>query len=76
MAMPVLSSACTADADAIRALMASAIARNVTQDDALLAVASSDAQSHHGPLSMYLAAGFQVHRTDGEGRVYVRRSLV
>ena len=41
-----------------------------------LAEASSDAQNHFGPLSMYLAAGFDVHRTDGEGRVYVRRSLV
>jgi GNAT superfamily N-acetyltransferase len=40
-----------------------------------LAEASTDAQNHHGPLSMYLAAGFQVHRTDGEGRVYVRRKL-
>lgn len=37
MAMPVLSAACPADADAIRALMASAIARSITQDDALLA---------------------------------------
>lgn len=35
--MPVLSSACTADADAIRALMASAIAHSVMQDGALLA---------------------------------------
>lgn len=40
------------------------------------AEASSDAQNHFGPLSMYLAAGFQVHRADGEGRVFVRRSLV
>jgi GNAT superfamily N-acetyltransferase len=40
-----------------------------------LAEASGDAQNHHGPLSMYLAAGFLVHRTDGEGRVYVRRNL-
>jgi ribosomal protein S18 acetylase RimI-like enzyme len=40
------------------------------------AEASSDAQNHFGPLSLYLAAGFQVHRTDGEGRVFVRRSLV
>jgi GNAT superfamily N-acetyltransferase len=38
--------------------------------------ALSDAQNHFGPLSMYLAAGFQVHRADAEGRVYVRRSLV
>ena len=41
-----------------------------------MAKATSDAQNHFGPLSMYLAAGFQVHRTDGEGRAYVRRSLV
>lgn len=41
-----------------------------------LAEASSDAQNHYGPLGMYLAAGFHVHRTDDEGRVYVRRSLV
>jgi len=41
-----------------------------------MAEASSDAQNHFGPLSMYLAAGFQVHRTDAEGRVYVRLSLV
>ncbi len=41
-----------------------------------MAEATSDAQNHFGPLSMYLAAGFQVHRRDAEGRVYVRRSLV
>jgi len=41
-----------------------------------MAEASSDAQNHFGPLSMYLAAGFQVHRTDAEGRAYVRLSLV
>ncbi len=40
-----------------------------------LVEASSDAQNHFGPLSMYLAAGFKVHRADGDGRVYVRRSL-
>jgi GNAT superfamily N-acetyltransferase len=38
--------------------------------------ASSDAQHHFGPLSMYLAAGFQVHRSGEEGCVHVRRSLV
>ena len=41
-----------------------------------MAEASSDAQNHFGPLSMYLAAGFQVHRTDTQGRAYVRLSLV
>ena len=29
-----------------------------------------------GPLRMYLAAGFHLHRTDADGRVHVRRSLV
>ena len=52
-------------------------AQGLTIAEALpLTEASSDAQNHFGPLSMYLAAGFQVHRTDEEGRVYVRRSLV
>jgi GNAT superfamily N-acetyltransferase len=37
--------------------------------------AASDAQNHFGPLRMYLAAGFEVHRTDGD-RVYVRRRLI
>jgi ribosomal protein S18 acetylase RimI-like enzyme len=41
-----------------------------------MAEASTDAQNHFGPLSMYLAAGFQPHRTDPEGRVHVRLSLV
>ncbi len=41
-----------------------------------MAEAASDAQNHFGPLSMYLAAGFQVHRRDAQGRVFVRRSLV
>jgi hypothetical protein len=36
---------------------------------------SSDAEAHEGPLSMYLAAGFEVHRTDEDGTVYVRRNL-
>lgn len=31
--------------------------------------------NHHGPLSMYLAAGFTVHRPDGDDGVYVRKSL-
>lgn len=37
--------------------------------------ADGDAKAHHGPLGMFLAAGFTVHRTDGEGRVWVRRRL-
>ena len=41
-----------------------------------VAEASSDAQNHFGPLRMYLAAGFHIHRTDADGRVHVRRSLV
>jgi GNAT superfamily N-acetyltransferase len=41
-----------------------------------LAEASSDAKNHYGPLSMYLAAGFRVHREDSDGRVYVRRNLL
>ena len=40
------------------------------------AEASTDAQNHFGPLRMYLAAGFHVHRTDADGRVHVRRRLV
>ena len=36
---------------------------------------ASDAQAHDGPMGMYLAAGFEVHRTLGDGRVVVRRSL-
>jgi GNAT superfamily N-acetyltransferase len=40
-----------------------------------VAKASTDAQNHFGPLQMYLAAGFQVHRTGADGRVQVRRSL-
>lgn len=41
-----------------------------------LANAASDAQNHFGPLSMYLAAGFRIHRTDEAGRVHVRRQLI
>jgi GNAT superfamily N-acetyltransferase len=37
--------------------------------------ASSAAENHFGPLSLYLAAGFQVHRTDSDGSVYVRKKL-
>lgn len=41
-----------------------------------LADASDDGKNHHGPLSMYLAAGFHVHRKDDDGTVYVRHSLL
>jgi GNAT superfamily N-acetyltransferase len=37
--------------------------------------ATSMAENHYGPLRMYLAAGFSVHRTDADGSVWVRRSL-
>jgi GNAT superfamily N-acetyltransferase len=37
--------------------------------------ASTDAENHYGPLSMYLAAGFEVHSTDDDGYVTVRRAL-
>ena len=37
--------------------------------------ASTDAQNHHGPLSMFLNAGFAVHRTEEDGYVTVRRNL-
>jgi ribosomal protein S18 acetylase RimI-like enzyme len=40
-----------------------------------VAEADSDAKAHYGPLGMYLAAGFRVHRTESDGRVVVRRSL-
>jgi GNAT superfamily N-acetyltransferase len=40
-----------------------------------VAEAASDAQNHFGPLKMYLAAGFHVHRKGEEGRIHVRRSL-
>lgn len=40
-----------------------------------VADATSDAQNHFGPLGMYLAAGFTVHRTDEAGRVIVRKAL-
>jgi ribosomal protein S18 acetylase RimI-like enzyme len=38
--------------------------------------ASSDAQNHYGPLSMYLAARFRVHHKDDDGTFYVRRDLL
>lgn len=37
--------------------------------------ASSPAANHFGPLGMYLAAGFTVHREDEDGSVFVRRAL-
>jgi GNAT superfamily N-acetyltransferase len=40
-----------------------------------LAEADSDAKAHYGPLRMYLDAGFQVHRTEADGKVHVRRRL-
>lgn len=40
------------------------------------AEASDDAENHYGPLSMYFAAGFHVHRSDDDGTVHVRRSLL
>jgi ribosomal protein S18 acetylase RimI-like enzyme len=37
--------------------------------------AETDAQSHYGPLSMYLAAGFAEHSRDEDGYVNVRLNL-
>lgn len=37
--------------------------------------AASPAEHHLGPLALYLAAGFDVHRTDSDGSVYVRKAL-
>ena len=37
--------------------------------------ASSDAEHHYGPLSMYLAEGFAVHSTDEDGYVSLRLHL-
>ena len=38
-------------------------------------VAASDAANHPGPLSLYLSAGFSVHRDEPDGSVVVRKSL-
>jgi GNAT superfamily N-acetyltransferase len=38
--------------------------------------AQGAAANHHGPLGMYLGAGFQVHRKDDDGGVFVRKSLL
>ena len=35
----------------------------------------SAAENHFGPISLYLSAGFTVHREDDDGSVYVRRTL-
>lgn len=35
----------------------------------------SAAANHFGPLSMYLSAGFTIHREDSDGSVFVRRAL-
>lgn len=35
----------------------------------------SDAENHVGPLNLYLSLGFQVHREEDDGSVYVRRPL-
>jgi GNAT superfamily N-acetyltransferase len=37
--------------------------------------AHSDAQQHLGPMAMYLAAGFRVHRERNDGTIVVRREL-
>jgi len=37
--------------------------------------ATSNAENHFGPLSLYLSSGFTLHRTDDDGSVYVRRAL-
>ena len=36
---------------------------------------ASATENHFGPLSLYLSAGFSVHREDDDGSVYVRRPL-
>lgn len=37
--------------------------------------ATGSAENHFGPLSMYLAAGFSIRRTDTDGSVWVQRRL-
>lgn len=37
--------------------------------------AASAAENHFGPLRLYLSAGFDIHRTDADGSVYVRKTL-
>jgi GNAT superfamily N-acetyltransferase len=36
---------------------------------------TGDAENHYGPLSLYLAAGFSIHRKGEHGCVYVRKQL-
>ena len=38
--------------------------------------ASTDAENHYGPLSLYLSAGFAIVREEEDGIVVMRRSLV
>ena len=38
--------------------------------------ATSDAQQHLGPLPLFIAAGFRVHREHDDGTIIVRRDLV
>src|SRR5262249_50143271 len=37
--------------------------------------ARTSAEQHFGPLAMYLSAGFEVHSTDNDGSVWVRKRL-
>ena len=37
--------------------------------------ATTPADNHFGPLSLYLASGFTIHREDQDGSIYVRREL-
>jgi hypothetical protein len=38
--------------------------------------ATSDAENHYGPLSLYLSSGFSVIKEQDDGLVVVRRSLM
>jgi len=38
--------------------------------------ATSDAENHFGPLSLYLCSGFSVFKEQDDGLVVVRRSLL
>lgn len=63
-----------------RALLAAACdgfrARGLALAEGLAAEnAAGEAENHHGPLAMYLAAGFTVAHRFGDGRVLVRRAL-
>jgi hypothetical protein len=35
-----------------------------------------DAENHYGPLSLFIAAGFEFHRTGEHGSVHVRKKLL